>query len=103
MVQQRRIVPIHPKGWSHFIQGLSDAKQTWPAVRSCCLAVVRCPGTDNTSMSSLADLRQIDYTVVFVRDMAAMRWFYGHVLGFAVLHDLSLAGSPAYCCSPSLR
>jgi hypothetical protein len=54
-------------------------------------------------MSSLADIRQIDYTVVFVPDMATMRWYYGHVLDFVVLHELSPAGSPAYCCSPSLH
>lgn len=33
-------------------------------------------------------IRQIDYTVLFARDMAAMRQFYGTVLGFPVLHEL---------------
>jgi catechol 2,3-dioxygenase-like lactoylglutathione lyase family enzyme len=40
-------------------------------------------------MNALAAIRQIDYTVIFARDMAAMRRFYGTVLGFPVLHELS--------------
>ena len=39
-------------------------------------------------MNALAAIRQIDYTVIFARDMAAMRRFYGTVLGFPVLHEL---------------
>jgi catechol 2,3-dioxygenase-like lactoylglutathione lyase family enzyme len=39
-------------------------------------------------MNALATIRQIDYTVIFARDMAAMRRFYGTVLGFPVLHEL---------------
>ena len=34
-------------------------------------------------------IRAIDYTVIFVRDMAAMRRFYEHVLGFPLLRELS--------------
>ncbi len=34
-------------------------------------------------------IRAIDYTVVFVRDMAAMRRFYEDVLGFPLLRELS--------------
>jgi catechol 2,3-dioxygenase-like lactoylglutathione lyase family enzyme len=34
-------------------------------------------------------IRAIDYTVIFVRDMAAMRRFYGDVLGFPLLRELS--------------
>lgn len=34
-------------------------------------------------------IRAIDYTVVFVRDMAAMRRFYEDVLGFALSRELS--------------
>ena len=34
-------------------------------------------------------IRAIDYTVVFVRDMAAMRRFYEEVLGFGLLRELS--------------
>ena len=34
-------------------------------------------------------IRAIDYTVVFVRDMAAMRHFYEDVLGFALSRELS--------------
>ena len=34
-------------------------------------------------------IRSIDYTVIFVRDMAAMRNFYEAVLGFPVLRELS--------------
>jgi lactoylglutathione lyase len=40
-------------------------------------------------MTALSAIRQIDYTVIFARDMAAMRQFYGGVLGFPVLHELS--------------
>jgi lactoylglutathione lyase len=40
-------------------------------------------------MNALSEIRQIDYTVIFVRDMAAMRHFYGTVLGFPVLQELS--------------
>ncbi|WIW43982.1 VOC family protein [Bradyrhizobium sp. 62B] len=34
-------------------------------------------------------IRAIDYTVIFVRDMAAMRRFYEDVLAFALLRELS--------------
>jgi catechol 2,3-dioxygenase-like lactoylglutathione lyase family enzyme len=34
-------------------------------------------------------IRAIDYTVVFVRDMAAMRRFYEDVLRFAMIRELS--------------
>lgn len=34
-------------------------------------------------------IRAIDYTVIFVRDMAAMRRFYGSILGFPLLRELS--------------
>ncbi|XIA66923.1 VOC family protein [Bradyrhizobium sp. TZ2] len=34
-------------------------------------------------------IRAIDYTVLFVRDMAAMRRFYEDVLSFAVARELS--------------
>src|SRR5262245_30269029 len=37
---------------------------------------------------ALDSIRQIDYTVVFARDMARMRHFYGTVLGFDVLNEL---------------
>lgn len=40
-------------------------------------------------MSALAEIRQIDCTVIFARDMAAMRHFYGVVLGLPVLQELS--------------
>jgi catechol 2,3-dioxygenase-like lactoylglutathione lyase family enzyme len=39
-------------------------------------------------MSALETIRQIDYTVIFARDMARMRHFYGAVLGFPILHEL---------------
>lgn len=41
------------------------------------------------ALSALSEIRQIDYTVIFVRDMAAMRQFYETVLGFPVLQELS--------------
>ena len=34
-------------------------------------------------------IRAIDYTVIFVRDMAAMRRFYEEIMGFALLRELS--------------
>lgn len=40
-------------------------------------------------MSALSTIRQIDYTVIYTRDMAAMRRFYGTVLGFSLLRELS--------------
>jgi catechol 2,3-dioxygenase-like lactoylglutathione lyase family enzyme len=42
-------------------------------------------------MSALQAIRAIDYTVIFVRDMAAMRRFYKDVLGFPLLRELSPA------------
>jgi catechol 2,3-dioxygenase-like lactoylglutathione lyase family enzyme len=39
--------------------------------------------------SAFRSIGAIDYTVVFVRDMAAMRLFYQEVLGFAVVRELS--------------
>jgi catechol 2,3-dioxygenase-like lactoylglutathione lyase family enzyme len=41
------------------------------------------------SASVFQAIRAIDYTVIFVRDMAAMRHFYEGVLGFQVLRELS--------------
>jgi catechol 2,3-dioxygenase-like lactoylglutathione lyase family enzyme len=39
--------------------------------------------------SAFQAIRAIDYTVIFVRDMAAMRRFYEDVLGFAQARELS--------------
>jgi catechol 2,3-dioxygenase-like lactoylglutathione lyase family enzyme len=39
--------------------------------------------------SAFQAIRAIDYTVIFVRDMAAMRDFYQGVLGFPPLRELS--------------
>ena len=54
-------------------------------------------------------IRAIDYTVIFVRDMAAMRRFYEGVLGFAVARELSsgwieyqLGGNTLALARPSL-
>jgi catechol 2,3-dioxygenase-like lactoylglutathione lyase family enzyme len=41
------------------------------------------------SASAFRAIRAIDYTVIFVRDMAAMRRFYEDVLGFALARELS--------------
>jgi catechol 2,3-dioxygenase-like lactoylglutathione lyase family enzyme len=41
------------------------------------------------SGSAFQAIRAIDYTVMFVRDMAAMRRFYEDVLGFPLLRELS--------------
>jgi catechol 2,3-dioxygenase-like lactoylglutathione lyase family enzyme len=40
-------------------------------------------------MSAFQAIRAIDYTVVFARDMAAMRRFYEDVLGFPLVRELS--------------
>ena len=42
------------------------------------------------SGSAFQSIRAIDHTVIFVRDMAAMRRFYEDILGFALLRELSL-------------
>ena len=39
--------------------------------------------------SAFRAIRAIDYTVIFARDMAAMRGFYEDVLGFSLLRELS--------------
>jgi catechol 2,3-dioxygenase-like lactoylglutathione lyase family enzyme len=41
------------------------------------------------SASPFRAIRAIDYSVIFVRDMAAMRRFYQDVLGFPLLRELS--------------
>ena len=41
------------------------------------------------SASPFQAIRAIDYTVIFVRDMAAMRAFYGDILRFSLLRELS--------------
>ena len=41
------------------------------------------------SNSAFEGIRAIDYTVIFVRDMVAMRRFYEEVLGFPLLRELS--------------
>jgi catechol 2,3-dioxygenase-like lactoylglutathione lyase family enzyme len=40
-------------------------------------------------MQALGHIRQIDYTVIFARDMDAMRQFYGTVMEFPLLRALS--------------
>jgi catechol 2,3-dioxygenase-like lactoylglutathione lyase family enzyme len=39
--------------------------------------------------SAFKSIRAIDYTVIFVRDMAAMRRFYEDVIGLALQRELS--------------
>jgi catechol 2,3-dioxygenase-like lactoylglutathione lyase family enzyme len=46
-------------------------------------------GDDRPSGSAFRSIRAIDYTVIFARDMAAMRRFYERVLGFALQRELS--------------
>jgi catechol 2,3-dioxygenase-like lactoylglutathione lyase family enzyme len=41
------------------------------------------------SVSAFRGIRAIDYTVIFARDMAAMRRFYEDILGFPLLRELS--------------
>ena len=40
-------------------------------------------------MSVFKSIRAVDYTVIFVRDMEAMRRFYEDVMGFALTRELS--------------
>ncbi len=40
-------------------------------------------------MSAFKSIRAVDYTVIFVRDMEAMRRFYEDVMGFALTRELS--------------
>ncbi len=44
---------------------------------------------DVNARSPFHAIRAIDYTVIFVRDMAAMRRFYEDVLAFPLLRELS--------------
>lgn len=46
---------------------------------------------DAAGPSALAAIRNMDYVVVFARDMAAMRKFYGEVMGFPVYRDVGPA------------
>ena len=39
-------------------------------------------------MSSLGTIRQIDYTIIFARDLPRMREFYERVMGLCVDHEL---------------
>lgn len=41
--------------------------------------------------SPLAAIRNMDYVVVFARDMAAMRKFYGEIMGFPINRDVGPA------------
>src|ERR1700687_6251341 len=41
------------------------------------------------SGSAFQAIQAIDYTVIFLRDMAAMRRFYQDILGFPLLRELS--------------
>ena len=40
-------------------------------------------------MQALSQIRQIDYTVIFVRNMEAMRHFYETIMEFPLLRTLS--------------
>lgn len=42
----------------------------------------------DSAMNALKNIRAIDYTVIFARDMAAMRSFYHEVLGFPLYREL---------------
>ncbi|WP_298878166.1 VOC family protein [uncultured Bradyrhizobium sp.] len=43
----------------------------------------------NRTRSPFSAIRAIDYTVIFVRDMAAMRRFYEDVIALSLLRELS--------------
>ena len=42
----------------------------------------------DTKMNALSEIKQIDYTVIFARDMAAMLDFYERIMGFEVIRRL---------------
>lgn len=42
------------------------------------------PPEQESKMSGLSEIRQIDYTVIFARDMGAMLDFYQQVMGFEI-------------------
>lgn len=44
---------------------------------------------EQKSGSAFRAIRAIDYTIIFARDMAAMRGFYEGTLGFPLLRELS--------------
>src|SRR5438309_6662160 len=46
------------------------------------------PQPNGSRMNPLSQIRQIDYTVIFTRDMRAMRDFYESVMEFPVLRTL---------------
>ncbi len=46
-------------------------------------------GSDRRAGSAFDSIRAIDYTIIFVRDMEAMRYFYESVMGFPMLRQLS--------------
>jgi catechol 2,3-dioxygenase-like lactoylglutathione lyase family enzyme len=61
------------------------------------------------SGSAFQAIRAIDYTVIFVRDMPAMRRFYEDILGFPLVRELSpgwieyqLGGNTLALAKPSL-
>jgi catechol 2,3-dioxygenase-like lactoylglutathione lyase family enzyme len=56
---------------------------------------------ERTAGAAFHAIRAIDYTVIFVRDMTAMRRFYEDVLGFPVLRELS-AGWIEYRIGPNM-
>jgi catechol 2,3-dioxygenase-like lactoylglutathione lyase family enzyme len=45
--------------------------------------------SERNAGSAFCAIRAIDYSVIFVRDMAAMRRFYEDVLGFPLIRELS--------------
>jgi lactoylglutathione lyase len=46
------------------------------------------PVEQETSMDGLSEIKQIDYTVIYARDMGAMLRFYQQVMGFAIARRL---------------
>ncbi|WP_255467910.1 VOC family protein [Reyranella sp. CPCC 100927] len=48
----------------------------------------RKPFSQGFTMQALSQIRQIDYTVIFVRDMDAMRHFYETVMAFPLVRTL---------------
>lgn len=51
-------------------------------------AAAKTTSAQETAMNALRQIRHLDYTVIFARDMAAMRRFYEEVMEFPVYNEL---------------
>jgi catechol 2,3-dioxygenase-like lactoylglutathione lyase family enzyme len=68
---------------------LTDLPVRWKIVQGSSKKKATVSEAKPHSGSTFQSIRAIDYTVIFVRDMAAMRHFYEDMLGFPLLRELS--------------